>query len=169
MCERLSFNNSRCYDQVRKEHNKYMTEHNPNSDGKQAKNSWASATNERRLRQAELMREVNAKKKKPKELRLYKCTHCGAEISREEFCHRPPKLNYYCNTSCRGFYVASRRESKAGIPKPRKEGGTSWNKGLSNPQAAENGRKGAEKLSVSVTGRKRKYLPDGTWTWEYPK
>ena len=41
-------------------------------------------------------------------------------------------------------------------------------KGRSNPQAVINGKKGAAKLSAKVTGRKKKVLPDGTWTWEYP-
>lgn len=36
------------------------------------------------------------------------------------------------------------------------------------PKSADNGRRGAAKLSISATGRKRKYLPDGNWTWEYP-
>lgn len=40
---------------------------------------------------------------------------------------------------------------------------------MPNPAAASNGKKGAEKLSKTSTGRKRKYLPDGSWTWEYPK
>ena len=44
---------------------------------------------------------------------------------------------------------------------------SSWNKGKSNPQAAENARKGAEKLSAKCKGRKRLYKDDGTWTWQY--
>lgn len=51
-----------------------------------------------------------------------------------------------------------------------KDGGhPAWNKGLENPQSAINGKKSAEKQSKTVTGRKRKYLADGNWTWEYPK
>lgn len=49
-----------------------------------------------------------------------------------------------------------------------KLGKTSWNKNLPNPQAADNARKGAAKLSAKVTGRKRLYKEDGTWTWHYP-
>ncbi len=41
-------------------------------------------------------------------------------------------------------------------------------KGRTNPLAAENARKGATKLASLATGRKRKILPDGKWTWEYP-
>jgi len=37
------------------------------------------------------------------------------------------------------------------------------------PTAAENGRKSAGKLSATVTGRKRLYRKDGTWTWQYPE
>lgn len=44
-----------------------------------------------------------------------------------------------------------------------------WNKGKSNPYAANNGRKGAEKMRQLALGRKRKYLPNGKWTWEYSK
>lgn len=43
-----------------------------------------------------------------------------------------------------------------------------WNKGLPNPYAAINGKNGAMKQSLTVTGRKRKYNEDGSWTWEYP-
>ena len=42
-------------------------------------------------------------------------------------------------------------------------------KGRPNPTAAQNARKGAANLSKTATGRKRKYLPDGSWTWEYKK
>ena len=41
-------------------------------------------------------------------------------------------------------------------------------KGKANPQAIINGKKGASKLSSTVTGRRKKVLPDGSWTWEYP-
>ena len=41
-------------------------------------------------------------------------------------------------------------------------------KGRPNPLSADNARKGANKLSAIATGRKRKTLPDGSWTWEYP-
>ncbi|HET8688462.1 MAG TPA: hypothetical protein VFM18_17765 [Methanosarcina sp.] len=49
-----------------------------------------------------------------------------------------------------------------------KKGRTAWNKNKTNPLAANNGKKGATKLSQLAKGRKRKYLPDGSWTWEYP-
>ena len=50
--------------------------------------------------------------------------------------------------------------AKLGKPSPTK--------GKHSPKSANNGRIGASKLSATVTGRKRKYLPDGSWTWEYP-
>lgn len=34
---------------------------------------------------------------------------------------------------------------------------------------AKNGKDSAKKQSNTVKGRKRKYLDDGSWIWEYPK
>jgi hypothetical protein len=48
------------------------------------------------------------------------------------------------------------------------KGKTAWNKGKNNPNAAENGKKGALLQSIKVIGRKRKYNDDGTWSWYYP-
>ena len=42
-------------------------------------------------------------------------------------------------------------------------------KGKPRPYSAETGKKSAAKISATVTGRKRLYKEDGTWTWEYPK
>lgn len=50
----------------------------------------------------------------------------------------------------------------------QKKGKAAWNKGVPNPLAAENARKGAAKLSEKVKGRKRLYKEDGSWTWYYP-
>ncbi len=47
-------------------------------------------------------------------------------------------------------------------------GKKAWNKGLPNPTAAENGRKSAKKQSATVTGRRKKNLPNGKWCWIYP-
>ena len=64
---------------------------------------------------------------------------------------------------------------KQGKPK----GHSPWNKGRfkpktpkpksirTNPASAANARKGADKLRLKATGRKRSYRPDGSWTWEY--
>jgi hypothetical protein len=48
-----------------------------------------------------------------------------------------------------------------------KKGKTAWNKGIPNPNAAENARKGAAKLSAKTTGRKMITNPDGSRTWSY--
>lgn len=46
--------------------------------------------------------------------------------------------------------------------------GVPTTKGKSNPQAADNARKGAAKLSSKAKGRTRLYREDGSWTWQYP-
>lgn len=46
------------------------------------------------------------------------------------------------------------------------KGRLAWNKGLHNPQAAENARKGADKVRQKSIGRKRKYRDDGSWFWD---
>lgn len=48
------------------------------------------------------------------------------------------------------------------------EGFVNPNKGKSIPIAAENGRKSAQKQSLTVTGRRRSYREDGSWYWSYP-
>jgi hypothetical protein len=59
-------------------------------------------------------------------------------------------------------------ETRAKISKSRK-GSSTWNKGLANPVAAENGRKGADKVRAAATGRKRVYRDDGSWYWSRAK
>jgi hypothetical protein len=63
-----------------------------------------------------------------------------------------------------GVYSEEHRKS---ISERRK--GVATTKGRKNPLAAENARKGAAKMSVTVKGRKRLYKEDGSWTWQYPK
>ena len=41
-------------------------------------------------------------------------------------------------------------------------------KGKPKPYSAETGKKSAAKISATVTGRKRLYKDDGSWTWQYP-
>ena len=114
--------------------------------------------------------EYNKKvKSKPKEKRNYNCSNCCADLVYEEFCHHSPKEHYYCNPKCRNTYISKFRDKPIGNKKTKADGRIAWNKGLSNPTAAENGRKSARKLSATVTGRKRLYRKDGTWTWQYPK
>lgn len=48
------------------------------------------------------------------------------------------------------------------------KGRVAWNKGVHNPLASLNGKKAAKKLSIVAKGRKRKYFPDGSWTWYKP-
>lgn len=84
---------------------------------------------------------------------LVPCEKCG-----NEYYHSPRSKAKFrcCSNSCRMLLVL-------------KDGGhPAWNKGLPNPQAAINGRKGAKKQSNTAIGRKRKYLPNGKWTYEYP-
>jgi hypothetical protein len=131
MCDRTNATNSKAYETVRNNHIEYMTLHNHNADGKQSKKAWDAASQNRRDRQAEIMREINKSKKKPKELRTYKCTHCNKDVLKEEFCHHSPKENYYCNAKCRNAFVLSYRKSTFGIAKPYKKGRVAWNK--SNP------------------------------------
>lgn len=74
-----------------------------------------------------------------------------------------PKGNKPWNAGKVGIYSTETREK---ISKSRK--GKPTTKGKPNPFAAENARKGASKLSATVTGRKRQYLSDGSWKWFYP-
>ena len=75
-----------------------------------------------------------------------------------------PAGNVPWNKGRQGVYTEEHRKR---ISEWRK--GVPTTKGRKNPIAAENGKKGAAKLSATTTGRKRKYLDDGSWTWEYPK
>jgi hypothetical protein len=177
MCERLKFNTSKCYEEVRREHIEYMTNHNHNADGGLSKRAWESATEERRIRQSEIMCKINETKKKPKESREYKCPQCSIVFLKVEFCHHPEKKKSFCSKSCSALFSNKNRirnpTKKSNINKKPHPwtlpGRKAWNKGLSNPTAAENGRKGAAKLSVTVKGRTRLYKADGSWTWRYPK
>jgi hypothetical protein len=120
-----------------------------------------------RIEHSKLLSDQNKRiKTKPKEDRHYKCSNCGTDLVYNEFCHHAPKEHYYCNATCRNQYIAKVRPSQVG----RKHNRTApaWNKGLLNPTAADNARKGAEKLSAKVKGRTRLYREDGSWTWQYP-
>ena len=123
-----------------------------------------------RLEHSKLLSIQNKKTKtKPKETRYYKCTNCGADLEYIEFCHHLPKEHYYCDARCRNTYISTIRKKPIGNTKTKADGRTSWNKGLPNPTAADNARKGANKLSATVRGRKRLYKEDGSWTWQYPE
>jgi hypothetical protein len=114
--------------------------------------------------------EYNRKNKtKPKEERTYKCAVCENVFMRLEFCHQPKKIEFVCGHVCNG--VRNGRKT-IGTKRPElsiKMMGNTRNKGIPNPKAAENARKGAKKQSEKVTGRKRLYREDGSWTWKYPE
>lgn len=69
------------------------------------------------------------------------------------------------NKGTSGSYSEEYRKKLSESRKQR----SSWNKGLENPHAANNARKGAKKMSEKAKGRKRLYKEDGSWTWQYPE
>ena len=69
------------------------------------------------------------------------------------------------NKGLTGIYSAEHRQK---LSESRKKTG-STTLGMEMPKSADNARRGAAKLAAKATGRKRKYLPNGKWTWEYPK
>ena len=77
--------------------------------------------------------------------------------------HGKPKGTAPWNKGKTGIYTEEQRKNIADHRK-----GKPTTKGRKNPQAAINGTKGASKQSATVTGRKKKLLDNGTWTWEYP-
>lgn len=115
--------------------------------------------------------EYNRKtKSKPKEERIYKCVICNEIFTRLEFCHHPIKEDFVCGRKCNGVKNGKKRLGKPNLKlRDSLKGRPAWNKGLSNPTAAQNGKKGAKKLSETVAGRKRLYKEDGSWTWQYPE
>lgn len=162
--------NSILYAHAKQQMSLQMKVDNPNSNGVHSKRAWQQSSDKRRIAQSRLIAELNRRlKTKPKETRMHVCTHCGKDVITEEFIHHPVKQAYYCGAVCRNRHSAAKRtrprQSSANSLEPRR----AWNKGIPNPKSAENGRKGASKQSQTVTGRKRKYLSDGSWCWEYPK
>lgn len=101
--------------------------------------------------------ELNkALKRKPKEIREYKCSLCGEIIQKEEFCHHQPKTHYYCNARCRNLFtlhgekgkdvlnqISKRKSTKGRIP---------WNKGLTKDQHPSL-ESASKKLSEYKTGK----------------
>lgn len=128
-------------------------------------------------------------KRKPKEIRDYSCIQCHNNFQIEQFCHHLQKKKPLCSRRCAATHASTYprkppnrtgiipwNKGKTGIysdatkekMSARKKGKTAWNRGIPNPLASLNGKKGAKKLSEKVIGRKRKYLPNGSFTWEYP-
>ena len=118
-----------------------------------------------RIEHSKLLSAQNKRTKtKPKEARQYTCIQCSNLFPKIEFCHHPIREKAWCSQSCAAKFNGSNYTSSVS----RNKGATPWNKGLPNPTAAENGRKGASKLSAKVKGRTRLYKQDGSWTWQYP-
>ena len=94
----------------------------------------------------------------------FKKTLTNEKKYKETLCENCGKM-YFKNVSSKSKCCSMSCSMKIAL----KDGGhPAWNKGLANPLAAENGRKGSKKQSMTVKGRKRKYLENGKWTWEYP-
>ncbi len=107
-------------------------------------------------------------KSKPKEVRKYTCIICCGGFDRLEFIHKPAKKDFVCGHKCNGVRNGKSRKGKS-FPNLSAafKGRTAWNKGVPNPNSADNARKGAKKLSEKATGRRRQYKEDGSWTWIY--
>lgn len=70
-----------------------------------------------------------------------------------------------CSKSCSGKIAWLTGTAVPGFKKGRQ----AWNKGLPNPNSANNGRKGREKQSNTVTGRTLVTSNDGIRHWVYPE
>lgn len=69
-----------------------------------------------------------------------------------------------CSRSCSAKHVWNLGKGKPNFIKNKQ----AWNKGISNPLSATNGKKGRDKLSKTVFGRKISIKEDGTRYWTYP-
>ena len=112
------------------------------------------------LRRAGLLCLMCDQPKQPKTAIIYRsCPLCCHTFS-------PRNKQVYCSRRCAA--TASMTPERRQLLSDKRKGSLPWNKGASNPTAAENGRKGASKLAEVALGRKRLYREDGTWTWQYP-
>lgn len=68
------------------------------------------------------------------------------------------------NSGKSGIYTEEHRKRISDYRK-----GKPTTKGKRSAHSAENGKKGAAKLSTKATGRTREYREDGSWTWKYPE
>lgn len=118
----------------------------------------------------------NKTRKMKKEFRMYTCSHCREDFYIEEFSHHHWKEICFCTRSCRASYFNKKKKI---LPKKvlKKKQATipriAWNKGIPNPKIIGDKtpmkqESNKEKMRKISTGRKRKYHPDGSWTWEYP-
>lgn len=102
------------------------------------------------------------KKRKKAYRRVYKCGICNVIFFSKK------KNRTVCSVKCAGMYSAMKQKQGL-VTGGFKKGQTAWNKGLPNPQAAINGKNSAKKVSMTITGRKKKYREDGSWYWYYPE
>jgi hypothetical protein len=110
---------------------------------------------------------LNQSKRKPKEERKYICLYCAVEFIALEFIHHPLRARSFCSRRCAA--CCNKNGTKTctkGRPNILLQGKPSWNKGLPNPIAAQNGQNGAEKQRLTTTGRKL-YMLNGKATWSY--
>lgn len=120
------------------------------------------------FKRPDLVEQNKRTKTKPKELRSYTCVQCKCTFQKFEFAHHPLQVKPFCSRACSARYAGMNTSSK-GKPNLKNRGRIAWNKGKPNPNAANNAKKGAAKLSATAKGRKRLYKEDGTWTWHYPE
>ena len=126
-------------------------------------------TPEQKENHRKYMIKFNETKRLPKETRIYTCSYCGEPVLKEEFVHYSRQKYYYCDIACKNRFVFTKPSCKSPTPwnKRIKKPRVAWNKGLKNPLSAENARKGAKKLSQTITGRRR-VIRDGQKRWAYP-
>lgn len=153
-CERTYRVTSRHYERVRDWVRERMQTDNP----MKRDDIKAKFIGRKRPDQVEVVKRLNEKRwgshvKQVKPKRTPKppieCQQCGCLFKANRTGRK------YCSHSCA-------HASKVGVSRP------AWNKGIPNPRAAANGKKGAAAQSAKVTGRRRHYKADGTWSWEYP-
>lgn len=175
MCLRTNNKNSKIYEKVKLMTKLAMSgDKNPNHDGSLSKKAWASASDDRRKNQADVMRKISTQKRKPKEERQYRCVVCDQLFMRLEFCHHSIKEHPVCGHSCNGkrtgLKAKGRKNQKLSEYRKGKE---PWNKGQKCPQTSgsKNGMNKPEskkKMSAIAKSRRKFTREDGSWTWIHP-
>lgn len=112
------------------------------------------------------------------------CLMCDKPKIKEKCASKKQKSNkakpQVCCYTCHSMFFASKASQKfcsascnpvtslkQKLPKQKKPK-VPWNKGKRNPTASLNGKKGAQKQSTTVTGRRIMVQPNGTRIWVYP-